>query len=171
MRTSKLAFLALALSLVALTSCGTGRTFVLEAPRSEYRVDGYRLEHEGSTASVPPEIVARFESAVRKRTERAKFASGDALLLRYRFIQFDEGSQFERWFWGGIGNAGEGSLTAEVTFLDAGGAALAKIQAEGRINSGFFGGTLEDALDKLAAEVADYALKQFARPAEQPPKG
>jgi hypothetical protein len=52
-----------------------------------------------------------------------------------------------------------------VTFVGADGAALARIQAEGRIGSGVFGGSFDEALDKMAGEVAEYALQQFARTA------
>ena len=32
------------------------------------------------------------------------------LAIGYRVVQYNAGSQFERYMWGGIGNAGEGSM-------------------------------------------------------------
>ncbi len=93
---------------------------------------------------------------------------GKELTLKYRFIQFQEGSQFERWFWGGIGNAGEGSITCEVLFLDPAGAEVAKIQSEGRIGSGFFGGSIHDALGKMGEEVGKYTVQHFGRAGLKP---
>jgi hypothetical protein len=81
------------------------------------------------------------------------------LKIHYRFIQFNPGSQFSRWFWGGIGSAGKGSLTVEVRFLDGSGRELAKIQSEGEITSGAFGGSFDFAVQKAATEVAEYARR------------
>ncbi len=50
----------------------------------------------------------------------------------------------------GIGNAGEGSLTIEVTYADQSGKQLGKIMSEGKIGSGFFGGSSDDAIEKAA---------------------
>ena len=156
-----------------LASCGTGRTMILQAPDREYRIPTYRLEQSGSTAAVPAGIRTRFEAAVNKIILATGMKTGEALTLRYRFIQFEEGDQFARWFWGGIGNSGEASLTTEVVFLDSTGKELAKIQSEGRIGSGFFGGTLNEAIEKMAEEVADYTIKNFAQegltPVKPPP--
>jgi hypothetical protein len=150
-------------ALAALASCGAGRTMILQPAVREYRTAGFTLQHSDSTAAVPAEVVSRFESKVRERAGKSGMISSGELLLRYRFIQFEEGDQFQRWFWGGIGNAGEGSLTCEVLYLDPHGAELAKIQCEGRIGSGFFGGTLNEALDRMAQEVAEYTVQHFAR--------
>ena len=38
---------------------------------------------------------------------------------------------------------------------------LAYIQTEGRIGSGAFGGSLNSAVDKAAAEIAEYAATTF----------
>ena len=147
-----------------------GRTMILEAPGREYRVPTYHLEHSGSTAAVPEGIRSRFEAAVNKAVLASGMKTGDELTLRYRFIQFEKGDQFARWFWGGIGNSGEASITTEVVFLDSSGKELAKIQSEGRIGSGFFGGTLNEAIEKMAEEVAEYTIANFAREGLTPVK-
>lgn len=73
-----------------------------------------------------------------------------------------------RWFTGGIGNAGEASTMVEFEFLSPEGEALSKIQVEGRIGSGFFGGSTDSALKKAAREAAAYAANSFGK---RPPKG
>ena len=70
--------------------------------------------------------------------EENDFIKSDALLLEYQFLQQDEGNQFVRWFFGGIGNAGEASLTVLVTYTDVNGNQLAQTQVQGKIDSGFF---------------------------------
>lgn len=63
----------------------------------------------------------------------------------------------------GLGNAGEGSLTIEATYVDAEGTELATIHAEGKISSGFFGGDFTLAIEKAAKEIADYTTQNVAR--------
>jgi hypothetical protein len=38
---------------------------------------------------------------------------------------------------------------------------LANIQTEGWIGSGFFGGSMSEAVDKAAEEIAEYAIANF----------
>lgn len=160
--------LLLVLFTASLASCGTGRTMILQAAAREYRVEGFRLQHADSTAAVPTDVIAKFEAGVRKRTDQAGLSMDGPLLLKYRFIQYSAGSQFQRWFWGGLGNAGEGSLTCEVSYLDSEGKEIAKIQSEGRISSGMFGGSMGEALERLAQEVADYTVQHFGQPNLKP---
>jgi hypothetical protein len=77
----------------------------------------------------------------------------------YRFVQFNPGSQFSRWFWGGIGSAGKGTMTVEAKFLDSNDKELVKIQSEGEIASGFLGGGFNLAIQKAAKEIAEYAKR------------
>lgn len=92
---------------------------------------------------------------------QGKFVQGSELIITYRFVQYDPGNQFTRWFWGGIGNAGEGTITLEATYVDSFGKLLAKIQSEGKIGSGFFGRYFSLALEKAAEEIAEYTIENF----------
>jgi hypothetical protein len=67
----------------------------------------------------------------------------------------------QRWFWGGIGNSGEASVTLKVDFFDPASAQLGTIQVEGRIGSGFFGGSADDTLDKATDQIVNYAVANF----------
>lgn len=156
----------LAMSLMAaslvLTACGTSRTMITAAPQARQAVSALALMEEQSTVTVPDEV----KTGLRKQLEaalyeKAKFARGEELTVRYRFVQFTAGDRFQRWFWGGIGNAGEASMTVECVFIDRSGAERAKIMSEGRIGSGFFGGSVESALEKLAEEIATFTTQNF----------
>jgi hypothetical protein len=68
-------------------------------------------------------------------------------------VQFDTGNQFQRWLWRRIGNAGEGAMHVVAEYFD-GGTKLAPTQIEGRIGSGCFGGSMSEAVDKAAEEIA-----------------
>jgi len=128
-------------------------------PKSRTGVDVERAEH---SVAVPEEAEQNFVQSLERRLyEESGFEKGSELRIRYRFVQFDPGNQFARWFWGGLGNTGEGSLSIEAKFVDSSGAEIATIQAQGSINSGFFGGSFELAIDKAAQEIAEYTVADY----------
>jgi hypothetical protein len=154
--------LALLAMTFVLAACGTGRTMITTAPASRQAAESLAMVEGESTAVVPLEVKA----ALRKQLEQAlydqaKFARGTDLTLRYRFVQFTEGDRFKRWFWGGVGNSGEGSMTVECVFVDRAGQERARIMSEGRIGSGFFGGSMESALEKVVEEISKYTTSNF----------
>lgn len=57
--------------------------------------------------------------------------------------------------------AGKDKMTTEVTFHDQAGAELGKIEVEGEIIMGFFGGDFDSAISAAAKKIADYAIKTF----------
>lgn len=151
-------FSALALA----TGCGVGRNMVIQSPQTRIRAASAVAAENNSPVSVPAEMKADYQSRLEKYLYGENgFQQGKELTIRYRFIQYEPGSQFGRWFSGGIGNMGEGSLTIESKFYDAGGKELATIQTEGRIGSGFLGGSYGEALDKAAEKVAEFAKTNF----------
>lgn len=160
-------FSLLALFLPVLVGCGAGRTMVLKAPVEKVTTREIGLVEEEPTVNVPREVRDTFHEKLERALFEAKdgkeppFARGSDLKLRYRFVQFNPGSQFSRWFWGGIGNAGEGTMTVEATFLREGGEDLSKIQCEGKISSGFFGGSFDFALERAAKEIVTFAEGNF----------
>jgi len=72
------------------------------------------------------------------------------------------GDRLSRWFWGGIGNAGEGMVVVQVRYIDVVGKELARTQVEGRIGSGFFGGSLDDAITKAGEDIVGFTVANFA---------
>jgi len=148
-------------ALFTLVSCGTARTIVTDPIEFSDHVSGINIKRsKKSSADSNQEHLARFETKLREALFKSgKYKEGGNLTLSYRFVQFSEGSRFARWFTGGIGNAGEGSLVVEVEYI-INGKVIGKIQADGRIGSGVFGGSVDNAIEKAATEVANYTLSQ-----------
>jgi hypothetical protein len=158
---SRLAILGMSLLVVA---CGTGRTLVMEPPQRK-AFSAVTLARADDTVSVPDQYRTQFVNKIRgllygTKEKPGPFAEGPGLTIRIKVVQFDEGNQFERWFWGGIGNAGEGSMHVVADFFE-GDKKLAQTQIEGRIGSGFFGGSMTEAVDKAAEQIATYAIANF----------
>ncbi len=152
----------LLIGLMFLVGCGAGKTLVMAPPDTKLRVTSVELTEGKSTVNVPDKVKTTFYDKLQKLLyEDGAFQKGSDLKLQYRFVQFNPGNQFTRWLWGGIGNAGEGSLTVEVKYFDATGKELATIQSEGKIGSGVFGGSLNFAIDKAAKEIAEYTKQNF----------
>jgi hypothetical protein len=148
--------------LVFCVGCGVGRNLVVKPPETKVRAASATASEANSSVSVPTEVKSEFQTKLDKYLyDEGAFKKGSELKIKYRFIQYEPGSQFSRWFLGGIGNAGEGSLMIEAKFFDSGDQELATIQTEGRIGSGFFGGSYSQALDKAAEKVAEFAKTNF----------
>lgn len=147
---------------IFLWGCGAGKTVVLDHSAPMLNVQKITIDEGPSTVSVPKEVKEKFISYLDQYLYKEyEFQRGKELILQYRFIQFNPGSQFVRWFWGGLGSAGKGTMTVEVRFLTPEGKEIAKIQAEGEITSGLFGGSFDHAIEKCAKEVATYAKQNF----------
>jgi len=146
-----------------LAACGTSRTIVSEAVKQKYTAATLSVQEIPSTIQVPDEVRTTMKQQLDKAlfSDKTGMKPGPDLTVQYRFVQFNAGNQFARWFWGGIGNAGEASMQIEATYLDAKGQALTRTQHEGRIGSGFFGGSLSDASDRIAEEVANFVKANF----------
>jgi hypothetical protein len=152
-------FIILTLSLL-LAGCGAGRTMVIAPAETIERFTDAEIVEDQHTVNVPSEVNSSFQAKLSQLIYgEGGFAKGPGLKIKYRFIQFNPGSQFTRWFWGGIGSAGKGTMTVEAKFLDNKDRELAKIQSEGEITSGAFGGSFDFAIQKAAAEVAEYARR------------
>ena len=150
-------FSCLCILALILTACGTGRTMVLEPLHPMPSTTGVSIQEENDTVKVSQEISNKFSNYLsNKLYEKGRVQKGGDLILKYRFLQMNEGSRLARWFTAGIGNAGEGTLTVEATYYDKSGKLLGKIHTEGKIGSGFFGGSVDNALQKSAIEIANY---------------
>jgi hypothetical protein len=161
---ARAALVAIGLGAV-MSACGTGRTMVMEPPAHRQGFTAISIVRAEDTVVVPDEYRVRFLDQLRSRLygtseKPGTFTEGQGLTARIKVVQFNAGNQFSRWFWGGIGNAGEGSLQVLAEFYD-GDTKLAQIQTEGRIGSGFFGGSMDEAVGKAAEEIANYAIANF----------
>jgi hypothetical protein len=153
----------------ALTSvgCTSGRTMVMNVPTEQMKAVSLNIVEDQATVSVPAKVTNMF----RDKLERALFVGqegssppfrkGSDLTIHYRFIQFTAGSQFKRWLLGGIGGYGEGVMTVEAKFINPSGKEISKIQSEGKIGAGIFGGAIDGAIEKCVEEVAQYTKQTF----------
>jgi hypothetical protein len=148
---------------LVLAGCGTARTLVLEPPETNARFSSAALIAHNPTVEVPPEVTGRIEAVIGKGLfEGGAFTAGEDLRIYYTFISHEPGNRMERWFWGGIGNAGEGSVTIMVRYVDATERELARTQVEGRIGSGFFGGSINDAITRAGEDIVKFTIDRFA---------
>ena len=86
---------------------------------------------------------------------------GSDLKIQYSFIEFNEGNQFSRWMLGGIGGAGKGVLTVKTEFYNKDNNKIGEIQSKGELGAGFFGGSFNGTLEKVAEEVSEYAVMNY----------
>ena len=154
--------LILVIVVAVITGCGTASTLVLDPVEQRAEHKGVTISSGNHNVEVPQKIVAQLQEGIEKGLyEENDFIKSDALLLEYQFLQQDEGNQFVRWFFGGIGNAGEASLTVLVTYIDVNGNQLAQTQVQGKIDSGFFGGSFSEAIGKVAEEIVEFTVVNF----------
>jgi len=147
---------------ILLCGCGAGKTLVMEPGENKYSASSVSIVQDQCTVNVPNEVLEEFrEKLSLKIYNKGKFKEGNELEIKYRFLQFDPGNQFTRWFWGGIGNTGEGTLTVETKYFDSKGNLVSQIQSEGKIGSGFFGGDFSLAVDRAAEEISEYTILNF----------
>jgi hypothetical protein len=145
-----------------LAGCGVGRAMVIKPPDTKVKVVSVQANEWKSPVTVPANVKTEFTNKLSQYLyEEDGFRKGPDLTISYRFVQYDPGSRFSRWFFGGLGNAGEGSLTVEAKYLDPTDKELATINVEGRIGSGVFGGALSNAVDKAAEKLAEYTKANF----------
>jgi hypothetical protein len=148
--------------IVFLGGCGAGRTMVMKPTDVKQPFSSLEISEGNSTVAVPDEFKQGFAKELDKLIyEEGGFKKGSELKIKYRFIQFNPGSQFSRWMWGGLGSSGKGTLTVEAKFFDGTDKELATIQAEGEISSGAFGGSFDFAINKCATEIAEYTKQNF----------
>ena len=145
---------------LTIAACGAGKTMVMEPGAEMIKVASVELHEGKSMVNCPPAVVAQFRSKLEAQLcKPGGFVQGDDLNPTYQFIQYNPGDQFTRWFFGGIGNAGESSITVQALYTDQGGRQVGKIMSEGKIGSGAFGGSMD--LERAADEVAQYTLTTF----------
>lgn len=166
MKTNLLLGLILGFSLT-WTGCTSGRTMVMNVPAERMKAVSATVVEDQPTVAVPVEVSSMFRDKLEgglfggDKEAPPAFSKGTELKIQYRFIQFTGGSQFKRWLAGGIGGYGEGVMTVEVRFINSSGKEISKIQSEGKIGAGVFGGAIDGAVDKCVEEVVLYAKQNY----------
>lgn len=125
--------MGIAISLAALTACASGTTTVTMPVQNAAKVKTVNVAAGQHTVEVDPSQVAAFDAQLREKLYHSNvFSEGNELTLRYRYIQFNPGSQAMRYFVGmGVG---KGSQTIEVSFVAPDGRELGKINVGGEIS-------------------------------------
>jgi Domain of unknown function (DUF4410) len=144
-----------------LSACSGTLTVLSPAQTTPGTFQTLKIEAGTDTVEIPADARAHFEKRLNEYllSPKSRFTAGDALTLRYRFTQFDEGSRALRYIIGF--GAGKGKMTAEVTYLDKDENEIAKILVEGEISMGVLGGDFDQAISLAAKKVAEYTLKSF----------
>ncbi|MGD8327059.1 MAG: hypothetical protein PVF65_09095 [Sphingomonadales bacterium] len=154
-----------ALALAAfLAACGSGQTVILERPDAGAKYEQAYLVEGEHLADVSAEQVKEFHDYLDEFMfgEKGVFEKNEnGFSVTYRFTSYSSGSRGKRYLSGGIGNWGEASAVIEVTFENPDGIQIGKINVEGRIGSGFFGGDAESTLKHAAREAAEYAVAHY----------
>ena len=107
-----------------LVACGAGRTMVMEAPAEQRTFTSATVEDGKDSVAMPEEFRTRLTEKVKEglygdAEKPGSFKKeGDGLTIRLKVVQFDSGSQFQRWLFGGIGNQGEASMHVLAEFYD-----------------------------------------------------
>ncbi|MEM8988225.1 MAG: DUF4410 domain-containing protein [Pseudomonadota bacterium] len=150
-------------AILLVAACASGTTMVSAPAETGQSFSNVKIVAGDDTVGIDPKAGQRFEETLSNLLfgEHGRFSRGEGMTIKYRFIQYDEGSQVARYLIG-LG-AGKGELTTEITFLDSEGNEMAKIQAGGQIIGGLFGGSFTQAVDRAAMEAADYANENFAQ--------
>ena len=118
------------------------------------------IEHGEDTVSVEPEHSAFFRTKLAEELYAdGAFTEAPGMTVRYRFIQIDNGSRFQRYMLGPI--SGKGTMAIEIVFLNANGERVSRIETGGEVSGGFMGGSFKSALEKAAKETAEYAVATF----------
>lgn len=149
---------------VFLAACGSGQTVILERPDGGAKYEQARLLPGDHLADVTAEQVQEFHDYLDKFMfgEKGVFEKGEeGIVVKYRFTSFNPGSRAKRYIAGGIGDWGAAASTIEVSFENPDGLQIGKINVEGRIGGGFFGGDAESTLKRAAREAADYAAAHY----------
>lgn len=145
-----------------LYACGTAKTIVYEASKIDKKYNNLKVEEDKSTININKEYRDTFYNYLTTNLFNDRTINkGNDLTIKYRILQANEGNRFSRWFTGGIGNSGEATLTIEVVYLDQENKQIAKTQVEGKIGSGFFGGSFDNALEKAADDISNFTRNNF----------
>ena len=151
------------ISFLLLSGCsaGTGKFFVINPPDRYVKMPSISIIDSTSLVNVSRNSKVIFKKELSEALYVKNFQRGSDFRLVYSFIYYDEGSRFLRWLGGNLFRLGKGIVKVQVKYLDSTGKELASIEAEGTIVSGWYGGSLDYAIERAAEQVAEYTIDQF----------
>ena len=171
MKKEKLKMLV-AISLIAsLGGCGSGkdgtcRVLVVESGDVQRGIKTINIVSE---KQMPQEHKIAFEKNLRKKLfKKQTYKPGGVdsdLTVSYRFLMCDEGDRLTRmyWgrYWGAMSSEGNGILRVEARFINRAGVEVGKVEVEGKMSHGFYGGNFEDAVLQASDHLARYIIGNF----------
>lgn len=154
--------LILLLAGASLAGCASNHLLVEQPAVSAFHAQSVSLDYQNGGAAVTADAAAYLQQKMQEAffSGDTPFARGNGLTIRYRFIGFDRGSRLSRYLLGGLAG-GEAQMVIQAEFVAPDGKVLAKIQSQGRVNAGFFGGSSNSAIDGAVKEIRDYAVANF----------
>ncbi len=152
--------------LLLLSSCGSYKAMYIEPTIGKPRALLFQLEKGEHPVAVPAKVDSAFfttlENKIYKKISRKpKLGDIPDVILQYQFIQFDGGNQLARWWFGGLGDAGQASVVIMLTFFDAEYNKLGRVQVSGEISSGYYGGKFSDVFANMQNEIIDVCTNSF----------
>jgi hypothetical protein len=153
---------AVAAASFGLSACASSNNIVLAANSTNYKSSQVALVYDNATVKVEDKKVALLNKYLEEALfdSKAVFTKGDGLTIKYGFIGYEEGSQAMRYLAGPL--AGGAKMVVVAEFFDPNGKSLAKIQSEGTVSGGFFGGDSDSAIKGAAKKIAKFAEENFA---------
>ena len=149
---------------VLLFGCGRAATLVVKPVEQIQQVLGAMVKAGEHDVEVPDEMVARLRGKIEEGLHvEHGYGQSDDLLISFKFLQYNEGDQFARWFLAGLTTSGKGTLIVSVTYSDASGTVLGETKVKGKISGGFVGGSINEAVTKVAEDIVNYTLMNFPR--------
>ncbi|MCK0127537.1 hypothetical protein [Erythrobacter sp. F6033] len=148
---------------ISVTACANNSLMVETPNASEFRTQYAKIEGGKSTVSVDAENEAY---TLRKLNDAffggstPLFNEGEGIIVRHRYVTFDEGSQVGRYLGGGLFGGGS-KVVLEVTFSNQAGEELSVVRSEASVNGGFFGGSNKSGIDAAVKNIAEYAAAEF----------
>ena len=151
-----------AVAATMLSACASNSNIVvMENSRVAYSAQNVELIYDNATVDVEEGKLEKLDEYMRAAFVERGFTPGeDGLTVKYGFVGYDEGSQAMRYLVGGLAGGAKMVIVAE--YFDAEGNSLAKIQSEGTVSGGFFGGDSDSAINGAAKKIAGYAKDNFA---------
>jgi len=153
---------ALLVAAAPLSACASNHLLVQQPASSRFHAQSVTLSYQGGGAAATDDAAAYLQQKMKEAffEKDAPFSQGNELTVRYRFVGFDRGSRMSRYFLGGLAG-GEAEMVIEAEFVAPDGKVLAKVQSQGRVQGGFFGGSSNSAIDGAVKEIHDFAVANF----------
>lgn len=153
-----------------LVGCGTSGLIIVKSPPNGIaRGNIIQVNEIKSTTPIPEPACEKIRDILIGKLEKtgafeAVLKNGGKIIMDINIKSFDAGNQFERWFWGGLGDFGEGKIVLETVYTDAAtNNEAAKIITEGTINCGVFGGSIDTAYSNAIQAIVKYTVEQFGK--------